>query len=184
VSSLRVIAGVYGGRILKAPRGSVTRPTAARVREALFAILGDVANASVLDLYAGTGALAVEALSRGAERAVLVESDRGALDCIRDNITTLELDERVKVIPLRLPRALATVLTHGPYDLVLCDPPWADREAACGALARLVEGGGVGSFARVVLEHSVKDKDPLVPGLVATDHRAWGDTAVTLFRSA
>jgi 16S rRNA (guanine966-N2)-methyltransferase len=184
VSSVRVIAGVYGGRVLKAPRGSVTRPTSSRVREALFAILGDLTQASVLDLYAGTGALAVEALSRGAARAVLVEHDRGALDCIRDNVATLGLEARVKVIPQRLPRAVASVLTHGPFDLVLCDPPWADRESACGALARLVEGGGIGASARVVLEHAGKDKDPLVAGLVATDHRAWGDTAVTLFRTA
>jgi 16S rRNA (guanine966-N2)-methyltransferase len=182
--SLRVIAGRYGGRRLFAPRGSTTRPTAARVREALFAILADVAGANVLDLYAGTGALALEALSRGAARAVLVEHDRAALESLRANVAALELGALAEVVPLRLPRALANVLERGPFDLVLCDPPWADREAAGEVLGRLAAEGGLTADARVVLEHAAKDRDPTVSGLAASDHRTWGDTAVTLFRPA
>jgi 16S rRNA (guanine966-N2)-methyltransferase len=182
--SLRVIAGRYGGRRLLAPRGSTTRPTAARVREALFSILGDVSQASVLDLYAGTGALALEALSRGAARAVLVEHDRAALECLRANVAALELGVVAHVVPLRLPRALANVLERGPYDLVLCDPPWANREAAGEVLARLAAEGCLAPGARVVLEHAARDAEPSVSGLSVSERRAWGDTAVTLFRTA
>jgi len=181
--SLRVIAGRHGGRRLVAPRGSTTRPTAARVREALFSILTDVSNANVLDLYAGTGALALEALSRGAARALLVEHDRAALEAIRTNVAALELGEVAEVVPLRLPRALSTVLERGPFGLVLCDPPWADREAAELVLARLAAEGGLAPGARVVLEHAARDADPTVVGLIADDRRTWGDTAVTLFRA-
>ena len=183
MSGLRVIAGRYGGRRLVAPRGSATRPTAARVREALFSILTDVSGARVLDLYAGTGALALEALSRGAERAVLVEHDRAALEAIRANVAALELGAVVHVVPLRLPRALTAVLERGPFDLVLCDPPWADHEAARTVLARLAAEGGLAAGARVVLEHAAKDADPGVLGLNVSDRRAWGDTGVTLFRA-
>src|SRR5262249_11647223 len=124
--SSRVIAGELGGRVLKVPRGMATRPTGAKVREALFNVLADVSGAKVLDLYAGSGALAIEALSRGAELAVLVEHDRAALACIRDNVAALGLAARTEVVPLRLPRGLTRALARGPFDLVLCDPPWAD----------------------------------------------------------
>ena len=183
MSAPRVISGQYGGRSLKVPRGSVTRPTGARVREALFNVLGDLGEARVLDLYAGSGALAIEALSRGARHAVLVEHERAALACIKENLATLAASERALVVPLRLPRALATVLTHAPFDLVLCDPPWADLQAACAVLADLAGGAGLAPGARVVLEHSAKDSEPNVSGLVPSDRRRWGDTAVSLFRA-
>jgi len=181
--SLRVIAGELGGRRLSAPRGQTTRPTAARVREALFSILGPLDGARVLDLYSGTGALAIEALSRGAERAVLVEHDRHALVSLRENVETLGLASRTLVVPLRLPRALANALTAGPFNLVLCDPPWADLDAASKVLARLPAEGALAADARVVLEHANRDETPTVPGLSLVERRAWGDTCVTLFRA-
>ena len=180
--SLRVIAGEFGGRRLSAPRGQTTRPTAARVREALFSILGPQGGARVLDLYAGTGALAIEALSRGAERAVLVEHDRHALAALRDNIAALELTLRTLVVPTRLPRALTSALAAGPFDLVLCDPPWSDLAAACNVLERLTAEGGLAAEARVALEHAERDEPPAIAGLAVADRRAWGDTCVTLFR--
>lgn len=179
--SSRVIAGELGGRVLKVPRGLATRPTGAKVREALFNVLGDVAGAKVLDLYAGSGALSIEALSRGAAQAVLVEHDRAALACIRDNVGALGLTARASVVPLRLPRALARALVHGPFDLVLCDPPWADLDAACATLETLVREGGLAPGARVALEHAARDLAPQVSGLAARDRRTWGDTAVSLF---
>lgn len=182
--SSRVIAGELGGRVLKVPRGTATRPTGAKVREALFNVLTDVSGAKVLDLYAGSGALALEALSRGAARAVLVEHDRAALACIRDNVGALGLDARAEVVPLRLPRALTRALVHGPFDLVLCDPPWADLKDACATLAELVRAGGLAAGARVALEHSAKDSVPDVSGLALADRRTWGDTAVSLFAGA
>jgi 16S rRNA (guanine(966)-N(2))-methyltransferase RsmD len=181
--SLRVIAGRLGGRRLSAPRGQVTRPTGARVREALFAILGPLDGVRVLDLYAGTGALSIEALSRGAERAVLVEHDRNALACLRENVETLALAPRAVVVPLRLPRALAAALAHGPFELVLCDPPWADLASASALFSRLPREGGLAPGARLVLEHAEKDDPPALPGLAVVDRRTWGDTAVTMFRA-
>ena len=180
--SLRVIAGQLGGRRLSAPRGQTTRPTSARVREALFSILGPLDGLRVLDLYAGTGALAIEALSRGAERAVLVEHDRHALQALRDNIAALGLDSRAVVVPTRLPRALTSALAGRPFELVFCDPPWADLAGASNVLERLTAAGGLTAEARVALEHAARDEAPAVPGLAAVDRRAWGDTCVTLFR--
>jgi 16S rRNA (guanine966-N2)-methyltransferase len=141
-------------------------------------MLGDLSGANVLDLYAGSGALALEALSRGAARAVVVERDRSALACIRDNVALLEVTERVAIVPLALPRALGPALAHRPFDLVFCDPPWADLEQACATLVELAGSSGLGPEARVVLEHSAKDREPIVSGLRATERRAWGDTAV------
>jgi len=181
VSAPRVISGRYGGRSIKVPRGSVTRPTGARVREALFNVLGDVRGTRVLDLYAGSGALAIEALSRGAAHAVLVENERAALGCIRENLISLGASEHTVVVPQRLPRALTGALAHAPFDLVLCDPPWADIEGACTVLALLAHSAGLAPRARVVLEHSAKDAEPNVSGLEPSERRRWGDTAVSLF---
>jgi 16S rRNA (guanine(966)-N(2))-methyltransferase RsmD len=153
------------------------------VREALFSILGPLDGARVLDLYAGTGALAIEALSRGAERAVLIEHDRNALVCVRENVETLALAAHAVVVPLRLPRALAAAHEPGPLALVLCDPPWAELASAGAVLARLPREGGLAAGARLVLEHAEKDDPPALPGLGVFDRRSWGDTAVTMFRA-
>jgi 16S rRNA (guanine966-N2)-methyltransferase len=113
------VAGELGGRRLVAPRGDRVRPTADRVREAIFSILGDVSGAGVLDLYSGTGALAIEALSRGAESAVLVDTDLAAA---RRNVEALGIGDRAELVR-------ADVLRHlrrddREYDLVFCDPPY------------------------------------------------------------
>src|SRR5260370_19000096 len=127
---MRVIAGAYGGRRLQAPRGQATRPTADRVREALFSILGDIDELSVLDLVGGSGALGIEALSRGAARAVFVERAPRALDALRANLEALGIDrDRADVRALDARAAARTALTHGEtYDLVFLDPPY--RQAA------------------------------------------------------
>jgi 16S rRNA (guanine(966)-N(2))-methyltransferase RsmD len=183
-STLRVIAGEFGGRSLKTPRGQNTRPTSARVREALFAVLGDIRGARVLDLYAGSGALGIEALSRGAERLVSVESERNAVACIRANLNALGLDSRALVLAQPVRRTLALLVQQAPFDLVLCDPPWSQLGSACEDLARLVSARLLAPEARLVLEHSARDAGPEVEGLVAFDHRRWGDTAAALFRLA
>jgi len=180
MSAPRVIAGAFRGRSLKVPRGLVTRPTGARVRGALFNVLGDLTGLSVLDLYAGSGALAFEALSRGAARAVLVEHDRAALACIRDNAAALGVEARSEIVPLALPRALGQVTAHGPFDLVFCDPPWADLRAATDTLAYLVRQRALAPGARLLLEHSARDDVPRVSGLEPAERRVWGDTAVAL----
>jgi 16S rRNA (guanine966-N2)-methyltransferase len=177
---MRVIAGTLGGRRLVAPKGLATRPTGERVREALFSILGSVEGATVLDLYAGTGALGIEALSRGARRAVFVESARPALVALRENLDSLGLAARAKVLAVDVERAPKDLGRDGPFDLVVADPPWAVVAAAARALER-VTATALAPGARVVLEHAARDAAPVVAGLVVRSTRAWGDTAVTIY---
>src|SRR3984893_15924457 len=123
---MRITGGIYRSRALHAPRGLATRPTSDRVREALFGILsaaGAVEGARVLDLYAGTGALALEALSRGASRAILVESSRNALAALRANVTSLGLEKRTWIAATDVGRAARRLADKGPFDLVFADPP-------------------------------------------------------------
>ncbi|XYH96980.1 16S rRNA (guanine(966)-N(2))-methyltransferase RsmD [Sorangium sp. So ce1128] len=179
---MRVIAGRLGGRRLAAPRGEGTRPTADRVREALFSSLGDVTGALVCDLYAGTGALGIEALSRGARRAVFVESGRPALATLRENLAALGLDEAGRVVPLPVERALDLLRDEGPFDLALLDPPYAALAKAAAAAARLA--GPLGLLApagRLVLEHARRDPSPEIAGLTCAAVRTYGDTAVSFY---
>jgi 16S rRNA (guanine966-N2)-methyltransferase len=183
---MRVIAGALRSRPLKAPPGDATRPTGARVREALFSILGDVAEHKVLDLYAGSGALGIEALSRGASSAVFVESSRPALSCLRDNLATLGLERVATTLGRRAEGSAIELARYGPFDLVLCDPPWRDVEAAVTVLSELCRAGLFAPGSRVVLEHAAKQPPPEVQTslLRVFDERRWGDTAVTLFEPA
>lgn len=183
---MRVIAGRFGGRVLRAPKGSATRPTADRVREALFSVLGPLDGARVLDLYAGTGALGIEALSRGAARVTFVESGRSALAVLRSNVSGLGIDAEVDIVPIPVERATLAVAAHAPYDLVLCDPPWARLEPALEALEKLIPAMSLDASGRVVIEHPARA--PLRFGrgwpLVGVDERTWGDTAVSIFETA
>ncbi|HVY44643.1 MAG TPA: 16S rRNA (guanine(966)-N(2))-methyltransferase RsmD, partial [Minicystis sp.] len=124
---MRVIAGALGGRRLVAPPGRATRPTSDRVREAVFSALGDVEGAVVLDLFAGTGALGIEALSRGAAHATFVENARASLAALRENLAALGLGATSSVIAQPAARAVASLAgAPGPaFDLVLVDPPYA-----------------------------------------------------------
>lgn len=182
MSGLRVIGGELGGRVLRAPRGHNTRPTQARVREALFSILGDMSGLRVLDLYAGTGALGIEALSRGAVHATFVESDRNALACLRENLGALAVETRSEVLPVRVTAARSPLVKRAPFDLVLCDPPWREVESAAAEVARLVDQGAISDEGRVVIEHAARGASPQPAGLFAFDQRTWGDTATTLFK--
>ena len=184
---MRVVAGRLRGRGLNAPAGDATRPTGARVKEALFSILGDVSGARVLDLYAGSGALGIEALSRGAAAGVFVESARPALACLRENLTKLGLDELATTLPVRVESAAAQLKRHGPFQLTLCDPPWRDVKAARAVLEALASAGLFAPGSRIVLEHGAKDPPPAPEGttlLRMCDERRWGDTAVAIFEPA
>lgn len=173
----RVIAGEAGGRRLLVPPSGV-RPTADRVKESVFSALGSrLPGARVLDLYAGTGALAVEALSRGAALAVLVERDPEALAAIAANLEATGLG------PARVVRGdVATVLggpppPDGPFDLVLADPPYdLGDDAVAGMLGRLATGGWLAPRATVVIERPAAAARP--PGWVSTWERCYGDTLV------
>jgi 16S rRNA (guanine966-N2)-methyltransferase len=182
---MRVIAGSLGGRRLVAPRGMATRPTSDRVREALFSMLGDVAGARVLDLYAGTDALGIEALSRGAARAVFVESARPALAALRENLATLGLEGCSRVLAQAAERAAPALRPpDAPFDLVFADPPYAALAAAAAAISTLITSGAVAPGARVVLEHAARDAAPTLPSLEPRPSRIYGDTSVTLYDRA
>lgn len=174
--SVRIVGGSLKGRVLDTPPGRGTRPTGARAREAMFAILGSVDGERVLDLYAGSGALGIEALSRGAAQAVFVENDRRALACIRRNVERLGLGDRAGVLGVGAEAAASVLASKGPFDLVLCDPPWSALDRATRALSTLLPLFAEG--ARVVIEHPA-GAAPSIPGLLAVDVRRWGDTGAT-----
>ncbi len=180
---MRIIAGSLGGRRIVAPRGPHTRPTSDRVREALFSALGDVGGASVLDLYAGSGALALEALSRGAARAVCVERAPAALRCLGDNVRALGVADRCRVLALDVRRAGKSLAALGPFDLVLCDPPYAETARAVEALAALIATPGiVAPGARIVIEHAARDAVVAPRGTTHERTRRYGDTALSSWR--
>jgi 16S rRNA (guanine966-N2)-methyltransferase len=176
-----VIAGRFGGRRLVAPRGLATRPTSDRVREALFSMLGDVSSATALDLYAGTGALGIEALSRGAARAVFVENARAALAALRANLASLELQAEAKILAQPAARAVLELSREGPFDLLFLDPPYASLAEIPGVVAALDARGAIAKGARLVVEHATKDPAPLLAGLTIEPSRAYGDTSLTIY---
>jgi 16S rRNA (guanine966-N2)-methyltransferase len=186
---MRITGGTLRSRALKAPKGQATRPTTDRVREALFGILtsaGGLEGARVLDLYAGTGALGLEALSRGAAAAILVESAREALAVLRANVAALGLEDRAQIMVGDAAQATRRLPRGGPFDLVFADPPWAMVDAGhpAGVLSDLVRSGAIAMDGRVVLEHSARTPPFDIDGLVRLDTRRYGDTALTFYKPA
>lgn len=178
---MRVIAGALGGRRLIAPRGRQTRPTSDRVREAIFSSLGDVGGVAVLDLYAGSGALGIEALSRGAASAVFVEPARPALAALRQNLQSLALEARAEVFAVPVARAVPALSGRG-FALILADPPYARLAEAARELTALVGvPGALSSEARLVLEHAARDAPPRIADIAPTATRKYGDTAVSRY---
>jgi 16S rRNA (guanine(966)-N(2))-methyltransferase RsmD len=172
---MRVTGGRLGKRRLVAPPSGV-RPTADRVREALFARLNDLDGVCVLDLYAGTGALGIEALSRGAARAVFVDRSNASLAALRRNLRALELESCTRVVRGDVRGALRRLAEeHLSFDLVLADPPYDDRDLAT-PLALLVSGGLLAPGGTVVVERSRRHPLPAVAGLVSQGSRRYGDT--------
>ena len=186
---MRIVAGTWKGRLIAAPKGQETRPTSDRVREALFnslsARLGaDLGGAVVLDLFAGTGALALEALSRGATRAVLVEKDRTALQVIAQNVASLEASDRVTIVPMSaIGAGIERVSKHGPFTLLFCDPQYRiDQTRVASTLVRLGEAGAVEFGAALAWEHAGGTKVPEAEGFARESDYKYGDTAITLLR--
>ncbi len=180
-----MIAGSAGGLSLVAPKGRVARPTTDRVKESVFGALGPerLVDASVLDLYAGSGALAIEAISRGAARAVLVERDHAAVTAIRRNLTTTRLRDRARVQDSTVATFLAgKPPAEQPFDLVFVDPPYAAASGASGrVLIGLDESGWLADGAVVVLERSSEAAPVATPEPWETTwERAYGDTLVTV----
>ena len=173
---MRVIAGDFKGRRLHTARGTRTRPTADRVREALFSMLGDVSGARVLDLYAGSGALGIEALSRGAESAVFVERDERALAALRRNLDAVQADAEVR----RQDALRFLARSEGTYDLVFCDPPYDDAPRVAAPLSEALPALAREN-ARIVTESD--KRNPLLLPQPLVVERSYGDTRIAIHRA-
>ena len=179
---MRIIAGEMRSRTILAPKGSDTRPTLDRTRESLFNIIAaECPEARVLDLYAGSGALALEALSRGAESAVLCDCSREAAKAIRQNIESLKLENRARFLFMQDTQAIALLAREkAVFDLVFLDPPYRlDTAPACRALA---ESGVLLPDALVVIEHAAAAQPAPGEGYERVDQRKYRDTMISFYR--
>ncbi len=175
---MRIVAGRHKGRRLRAPAGTATRPTADRVREALFSILGRVDGLSVLDLYAGSGAFGIEALSRGAAAATFVESARPALAAIRANLDAA--GEEAEVVASDAIAWLRTAAgRERAFDLVFCDPPYDAAARIAQPLAELLPR--VAAPQALIVTESSK-RNPLMLDLPLADERTYGHTRIAIHR--
>jgi 16S rRNA (guanine966-N2)-methyltransferase len=181
---VRIVGGALGGRRIRAPAGRGTRPTPERVREALFSALGPLEGRDVLDVFAGSGALALEALSRGARSATAIERARPAVACIRRNAEALGVADRLRVVPRDWRSALAAEREAGRwYGVVLADPPYEMLPSLLPdlgpALAAVAAPGSV-----VVIEHAASRPLDAVPGFAQHERRlrTYGDTALLMLR--
>ena len=170
---MRIISGSHRGQRIAAPKGDVTRPTSDFVREAAFNLIGPVDGATVIDLYAGSGAMGLEALSRGAESCVFVDSDREACRTINANLEKLRLEARVYCQDAA--RALAA--ETGTYDLVLLDPPYdaPPHERLAPALARVLAPDGL------LVYETAAETEPEIESLTIRTSRRYGSKRLTLF---
>ena len=181
---MRVTAGAERGRKLRAPRGANTRPTGAKVREAIFNILGPLSPDAVLDLYAGTGALGIEALSRGASHATFVERDGRALAVLHRNLRQFDLAGRARVMDSSVTVALQRLSSEKSrrFSWVFVDPPYAAGEVE-PVLALLSGGRVLDNGAVVVVEHDRRHLPPeRVGALELVDQRFYGDTGLSFYR--
>jgi 16S rRNA (guanine966-N2)-methyltransferase len=185
---MRIIAGEFRGRRLRAPKGRTTRPTPDRVRVALFSILGErVVDARVAELFAGTGSLGLESLSRGAAFALFTERDRAALACLAENVAALGVAHRCRILPrsaFDLPRLWRD---EPPFDLVFCDPPFRffAEAAARRRLEALLDALPLSAGARVVVENPAGRTGDFAPTrLLLVDERRWGTTGMAFYGPA
>ena len=177
---MRIVAGEFRSRRLVAPAGVDTRPTSDRAREALFAMLADIEGARVLDCFAGSGALGLEALSRGAATCTFVERDRGAVAALRANVESLGVADRCTVRATDVRRSLRADAAAGrQYDLFLIDPPYRMLMDVLPALDRLL-GDLAPAGARLALE-SAAGEEPVVRGFQLDRRRRAGAASLSLF---
>jgi len=185
---MRIIAGEARGRRLTAPAGDETRPSSDKLRGALFNILARrVWDAHVLDLFGGTGAMALEALSRGARRAVIADKSFEAVRCIRRNVEAVLPEgerDRAVVIQTDYRRAIERMDPNDPFTMVVLDPPYRMREAYADALTRLRGAGLLAQDAVMILEYSQDDDIALPEGFICYDERRYGAARIRLVREA
>ena len=181
---MRIVGGDLGGRVLRAPVGAATRPTSEKVREAIFGILnrlgGPMGDARVLDLFAGSGALGIEALSRGAVHATFVDFGKAPLGVIRGNLRELGLEARATVLGSDAVAAAARLVSPG-FDFVFIDPPYASDLGKRASLALPLES--LAPEATIIIEHDRRHAPPETLGsLVRIDERRYGDTLVSFYQ--
>lgn len=176
---LRVIAGSLGSRFFDAPSGFTTHPMGERIRGSLFNILGDIDGFHVLDAFSGSGALAFEAISRGADRVTSVERDRVAQKIISKNTAQLGLEGKVELIRASVSQWSSTSQDEK-FDLILCDPPYNNLQLS--TVSQLVNH--LKPNALMVLSHSGRESAPTVNGVVVVDKRIYGDAALAFYRKS
>ena len=184
LAGMRVIAGTNKGRRLYTPRTHRLRPTSDRVRGALFSVLGNrLANSRMLDLYAGTGAVGIEALSRGAAHVTSVESDREALQLLRQNMQICQIGDACTLRPQAVEEFLRNPSQwSGPYDIVFADPPYSDVQACSTLLAELAADRLFSSDSWLIIEHMTRTTLPLSLGSMQflRGYR-YGDTTLSVY---
>ncbi|MBR2809759.1 MAG: 16S rRNA (guanine(966)-N(2))-methyltransferase RsmD [Solobacterium sp.] len=180
---MRIVSGIYGSRRIQAPKGEETRPTLDQVREAVFSSLGGRFEGGVfLDLYAGSGANGLEALSRGFEKAVFVDVSGAAVKVIKDNISLLGCKEQARVLKMKDMKALELFREEGlVFDLVYLDPPYK-KQHNDEVLAALSEYGLLAEKGRVVIESLKEDRFEAVYGdLKPVRHASYGISGITYY---
>ena len=181
---MRVIAGTAKGRKLKAPRGRTIRPTSDRVKEAIFNMIGtEVVGASVLDLFAGTGALGIEALSRGAEKSTFVDESRKAVSLVDENLRLTDLRDKGKVIKGKVETVIERLVGERElYNLIFLDPPYRISVTMLSSICQRVADALLAADGLMILEHSSKLESPDISGVKNGASKKYGDTAVTVYR--
>lgn len=179
---MRVIAGTAKGLKLEAPKGDRVRPALDKVKGAIFNILFDVTGLSVLDLFAGTGAVGIEALSRGASVAVFVEAWKPAALTIRKNLEHCKLNDKARIIEDRVSSAIRRLNKNAKcFDLVFVDPPYL-KNFVNSTLTQLSKSRILGENSQIIVEHHPKEPIKDIEGLVLTDSRKYGQTLIDFVR--
>lgn len=175
--NIRLIAGALGGRSIACPPGERTHPMGERIRGSLFNIIGDITGFSVLDAFAGSGALGFEALSRGAARVTFVERDKLAQRVIGENITTLSVEDRAKLVRASVAGWDETAAGEQ-FDVIFADPPYHDIQlSTVSRLVKYLKPNGL-----MVLSYPGRESEPTVNGVVVVDNRSYGDAALAFYR--
>ena len=178
---MRIISGQFGGRVINGPSSFLTRPVSDKVKGAIFNILGDLSDMSVLDIFAGTGSVGLEAVSRGAKLAVFVESLPVTLNCLRKNIDALGVGAQTKIFRGRAPKVLQDIARlHPPFPIVFIDPPY-DKGLVDRTLTALKDYKLVDALSTLIIEHSPREK-PQARGFKVTDERHYGQTFISFLK--
>ncbi len=182
---MRIIAGSAKGRRLASPKSSATRPVLDQVKESIFNILFDVGDLRVLDLFAGTGSIGLEAVSRGAREAIFVDNDRDAVSTIRENIERCGFENETRIISKHVESAIKILgKKDEPFDLIFIDPPYL-KDLVVPTIAAVFEAGLLAPDGQIITEHHPKEPIQGLPGgLGISDERKYGQTLITFIQYA